>query len=76
MAVEKKEKRVEVRLPRLGGVNANPDEFYSVNFKNYLVRRGVTVEVPEPVANVIQDNEQAEEYALRYIEETKQKTPQ
>lgn len=59
-------KRVEVRLPRLGGKNANQEEFFSVNFKNYIVRRGETVEIPEELAEVIQNNEKAEEYALRF----------
>ena len=36
-------KRVEVRLPRNKGQNANQDEFFSVNFKNYIIRRGETV---------------------------------
>ena len=31
-------KRVEVRLPRNGGQNANQDEFFSVNCKNYIIK--------------------------------------
>lgn len=61
-------RRVEVRLPRLSGKNANQEEFFSVNFKNYLIRRGETVEIPEELAEVIRNNEQAEEYAMRYSE--------
>lgn len=65
----KNAKRVEVRLPRNAGQNANQDEFFSVNFKNYIIKRGETVEIPEELAEVIRNNEQAEEYAMRYAEE-------
>ena len=64
-------KRVEVRLPMNKGQNANQDEFFSVNFKNYIIRRGETVEIPEELAEVIKNAELAEEYALRYAEEKK-----
>ena len=65
----KKAERVEVRLPRNAGQNANQDEFFSVNFKNYIIRRGENVEIPEELAEVIRNNEQAEEYAMRYADE-------
>lgn len=61
--------RVEVRLPRNAGQNANQDEFFSVNFKNYIIKRGERVEIPEELAEVIRNNEQAEEYAMRYADE-------
>ena len=63
-----KERRVTVRLPRLPGQNAIQEEFYSVNGKNYRIKRGETVEIPEAVAEVIRNNEQAEEYAMNYVE--------
>ncbi len=62
-------KRVEVRLPRNGGQNANQDEFFSVNCKNYIIKRGETVEIPEEVAEVIRNAEKAEEYAMHYVDE-------
>ena len=65
----KNAKRVEVRLPRNAGQNANQDEFFSVNFKNYIIRRGETVEIPEALAEVIRNAEKAEEYAMRYADE-------
>lgn len=65
----KNAKRVEVRLPRNAGQNANQDEFFSVNFKNYIIKRGETVEIPEELAEVIRNNEKAEEYAMKYAEE-------
>lgn len=61
-------KRVEVRLPRLAGQNARQEEFFSVNGKNYLIKRGETVEVPECVAEVIRNAERAEECAMRYVD--------
>lgn len=59
-------KKVTVRLPRLEGRNANQDEFFSVNYKNYIIKRGQTVEIPEELAEVIENNQNAEEYALNY----------
>lgn len=61
-------KRIEVRLPRNLGQNAIQDEFFSVNFKNYIVKRGETVEIPEEVAEVIRNGEKAEEYAMHYAD--------
>ena len=61
-------KRVEVKLPRLQGQNAIQEEFFSVNGRNYRVRRGEYVEVPEEIAEVINNSEKAEDYAMRYVE--------
>jgi len=68
-------KRVSVKLPRNAGQNANQDEFFSVNFKNYIIRRGETVEIPEELAEVITNAEKAEEYAMRYADEKAQREP-
>lgn len=64
-----KGKKVTVRLPRLSGQNANQEEFFSVNGKNYIIKRGETVEIPEEVAEVIRNGEKAEEYAMNYVDE-------
>jgi hypothetical protein len=63
-----KGKRVRVTLPRLPGQNAIQEEFYSVNGKNYRIKRGEEVEIPEAVAEIIRNNEQAELYAMKYVE--------
>lgn len=63
-----KSKRVTVRLPRLPGQNAIQEAFYSVNGKNYRIKRGETVEIPEEVAEIIRNAEQAEEYAMQYVD--------
>ena len=62
-------KRVSVKLPRNAGQNANQDEFFSVNFKNYIIKRGERVEIPEALAEVIENNEKAEDFAMKYAEE-------
>ena len=64
-----KSKRVTVRLPKLPGQNAIQEGFFSVNGKNYLIKRGETVEIPEEVAEVIRNAEKAEEYAMSYVDE-------
>ena len=63
-----KSKRVTVRLPKLPGQNAVQEEFFSVNGKNYIIKRGETVEIPEEVAEVIRNAEKAEEYAMNYVD--------
>ena len=64
-------KQVEVRLPMNKGQNANQDEFFSVNFKNYIIKRGETVVIPEELAEVIRNGEHAEEFAMKYADEKK-----
>ena len=64
----KKERRVSVRLPRLAGQNANQEEFYAVNGRTCRIKRGETVEIREEIAEVIRNNEQAEDYAMTYID--------
>ena len=61
-------KRVTVRLPRNPGQNARQEEFYSHNYKNYMIVRGETVEIPEEIAEVIRNGEKAEEYAMQYVD--------
>ena len=68
-----KEKRITVRLPRLPGQNANQEEFFSVNGKNYIIKRGEEVEIPEAVAEVIRNAEKAEEYAMNYVSDLDKK---
>lgn len=64
-------KKVKIRLPRLEGQNAAQEEFFSVNFKNYIIKRGVEVEVPAEVAEVILNAEKARDAALNYADEHK-----
>jgi hypothetical protein len=64
-----KSKRVTVRLPRLHGQNAEQTEFFSVNGKNYRIQRGVDVEIPVELAEVITNGQKAEEYAMQYVDD-------
>lgn len=61
-------KKVEIKLPKNKGQNANQDEFFSVNFKNYIIKRGEYVEIPEEVAEVIENADKAEESAMRFVD--------
>ena len=61
-------KRVTVRLPRLPGQNAIQEEFFSVNGRNYIIKRGEEVEIPVEVAEVIKNAEKAEEYAMNFVD--------
>ena len=70
-----KKKMVKIRLPKLEGQNAAQEEFYSVNFKNYIIKRGVDVEVPEEIAEVIRNAEKARDEALDYVDEHKLREP-
>lgn len=67
--------KVSVRLPRNKGQNAIQEEFFSVNFKNYIIKRGETVEIPEELAEVIRNAEKAEDYALKYAEDNALRQP-
>ena len=66
-----KKARVTVRLPRLPGKDAEQVQFFAVNGRTYRIKRGETVEIPEEVAEVIRNNEMAEDYALSYIDNLK-----
>ncbi len=69
------EKKVMVKLPRLSGHNANQDEFFSVNFKNYIIKRGEYVEIPIEVYEVIKNSEKAEDAAFKFVEDHKLRQP-
>ena len=60
--VEKKtEKMVTIKLPRIKG---EADSVYvSINERTWLIKRGVSVEVPECVAKLIDEQDQAIEEA-------------
>lgn len=66
-------RKITVILPLNRGQNANQDEFFSVNGKNYIIRRGEEVEIPEEVAEVIRNAELADAYAMRYVNDLTEK---
>lgn len=51
-----KEKTVKVRLPRTRADES--DVFVGVNGRTWLIKRGVEVEVPECVAEVLRESEE------------------
>lgn len=61
---EVKEEMVTIRLPRLS--KDDPDEFVSVNERTWKIQRGVTVDVPACVAEVLRHKEEMEEEAYKF----------
>lgn len=58
----KKEKLVKVKIPK---VRANQEDvFVSVNERTWIVKRGVEVEVPECVAEVLQHQEEMLDFIM------------
>ena len=55
-AVETGPKMVKVRIPRTK--KDEEDVFVSVNLRTYIIKRGVEVEVPEFVAEVLRHQEE------------------
>ena len=73
-AKTKEETRV-VHLPRVPGPSANQDQYVAVNGKAYIVKRGMDVEVPLSVYEVLQHAAIAEDKAAEYAEEMAVKEP-
>ena len=60
---ETKEKLVKIRIPKF---KANQEDvFVSVNERTWIVKRGVEVEVPECVAEVIRHSEEMREKNMK-----------
>ena len=64
-----KAKRVKIKLPRLRD-QENTDVFVAVNGENYTIKRGVEVEVPDYIAEVLRHSEEAEAEADEHILKT------
>lgn len=60
------EKMVKIKMPLTR--NEKDDVFVSVNMRTWLIKRGVEVEVPECVAEVLRHQEQSLEEAYEYTE--------
>ena len=64
-----KEKMVKIRIPKF---KANQEDvFVSVNLRTWIVKRGVEVEVPECVAEVLRHQEEALENIMLFDEANK-----
>ena len=72
---KEKSKTATVRLPKINKPNAPQEEFLSLNFKNYIIKRGEKVEVPAELAEVIENAQLAEDYAIDYAESVKVREP-
>ena len=77
MATEKKETatkaiemKVKIRIPRTKAEES--DVYVSVNNRTWLIKRGVEVEVPECVAEVLRHQEEMLEEGYLFSEATKQ----
>ena len=75
MATEKtapaKEKTVKLRIPRTTA--DQEDVCVSVNARTWIVKRGVEVEVPECVAEVLRHQEEALETIMEFESQQKSK---
>ena len=63
---EDKVKMVKVKIPRIK--KDQEDVFVSVNMKTFLIKRGVEVEVPDYVAEVLQHQEEMLERIMEFEE--------
>lgn len=64
-------KKVKIKIPK---TRDNMDDVYvAVNGKSFLIKRGVTVEVPDYVAEVIEHSEEMQAAAMEYEESVKAK---
>ena len=64
-----KEKLVKIRIPRER--DRQDDVFVCVNGRTWLIKRGVEVEVPECVAEVIRNAEDVAEKAYAFMDSVK-----
>lgn len=64
-----KEETVKIKLPR--GRKEDGDVFVSVNERTWLIKRGVEVEVPVCVAEVLEHQEQMQEVAYNFDAEAR-----
>lgn len=63
--------KVKIRIHKTGDRNEQTDVYVGVNGIGYQIRRGVDVEVPEPVAKVLED---ATQTIYEFDEETQTRT--
>jgi hypothetical protein len=66
MATTNTRKMVKIRIPRTKA--DQEDVFVSVNMETFIVKRGVEVEVPDYVAEVIRHQEEALEEIMLFNE--------
>ena len=67
MAIKAKEKMITVKLPRISGEFDRV--FVSVGPRQWIIKRGVTVDIPECAYDVLRNAEIAEDAAVSYKED-------
>ena len=60
---------VTIKIPKDPVDKWNDSLFVGLNGRRYLIKRGVFVEVPKPVAEIIQHSEEQAEVADAFIQE-------
>lgn len=63
---ETKVEKVKIKLPRINP--RDPDLYVAVNGEAYLIKRGVEVEVPNYIKEVIDHSREMEEEAQNFID--------
>ena len=71
MATENKTKMVKIRIPKTK--EQKDDVFVSVNYRTYQIQRGVEVEVPDFVYEVLQNQQKMLEEIMIFEEQTQSK---
>lgn len=75
-AVEATPERVPMRIELDPDPKAPREEFFSVNGKNYLIKKGVTVLVPPEVKEVWDNAQEQRAKSMAYVDEKMLHEPQ
>lgn len=67
---------VKIKLPAIRGDQEQEGVYVAVNGKTYQIKRGVSVEVPACVAEVLEHSEEMESLAIEYEEAAKARANQ
>lgn len=59
MAAKKDEKTVKIRLPIIKGAETQ-EKYVALNGRRFKIKRGIAVDVPESIAEVIRHSEEQE----------------
>lgn len=70
---KKGEKLIRFKIPLGSADKDRTDVFVAVNGKSYLIKRGVTNELPESVVEVLENAEAQREYAIEFEESARYK---
>lgn len=66
-----KEETVRFKIPKGRSDIEKQDVFVGVNGKSYLIKRGMEVEMPKSVIEVLENAEKQNEFALEYMEKVR-----